>query len=150
MDFIDEQHVALFEIGEKRGKIAGLGDHRAGRGAEIDGKLARHDLRQSGLAEAGRADEQHLVERFFPRPRRLDEHGEIFACLLLADESAEPLRPQRGLGQILVAPLGRNQLAFRRRAHRSGPRLYLLGSSSPIGTALGVRPFGTMTRALRS
>ena len=56
-----------FEIGEQRREIAGLGDHRARRGAEIDGKLARHDLRQRGFAEPGRADEQHVVERFAPR-----------------------------------------------------------------------------------
>ena len=31
MDLVDEQHIALFEIGEERRKIAGLGDHRARR-----------------------------------------------------------------------------------------------------------------------
>ncbi len=47
----------------KRREIAGLGNHRSGRGAEIHAELARHDLRQRGLAEAGRADEQHVIER---------------------------------------------------------------------------------------
>ena len=65
-----------FEIGEQRGEIAGLGDHRAGGGAEIDAQFARHDLRQRGLAEARRADEQHMVERFLARARRLDEHAQ--------------------------------------------------------------------------
>ena len=86
VDFVDEQHVALFEIGQQRREIAGLGDHRARRGAEIDAELARHDLRQRGLAEPRRADEQHVIERLAPRPRRLDEHAEILARLLLADE----------------------------------------------------------------
>ena len=36
VDLVDEEHVALFEVGELRRKIAGLGDHRAGGGAEID------------------------------------------------------------------------------------------------------------------
>ena len=31
VDLVDEQHVALFEIGEQRREIAGLGDHRARR-----------------------------------------------------------------------------------------------------------------------
>ena len=31
MDLVDEQHVALFEIGQQRREIAGLGDHRARR-----------------------------------------------------------------------------------------------------------------------
>ena len=75
MDLVDEQHVARFEIGEQRGEIAGFGDHRAGGGAEIDAQFARHDLRQRGFAETGRADEQHVVERFFARGRRLDEYA---------------------------------------------------------------------------
>ena len=74
VDLVDEEHVALFEIGEQRREIAGLGDHRTGGGAEVDAEFARHDLRQRGLAEARRADEQHMVERFVARPRRLDEH----------------------------------------------------------------------------
>src|SRR5262249_40124708 len=35
MNFIDEQHVTRFEIGKKRGEIAGLGDYRPGSGAEV-------------------------------------------------------------------------------------------------------------------
>ena len=77
VDFVDEQHVALFEIGEQRREIAGFGDHRPRGGAEIHAELARHDLRQRRLAEARRADEQHVIERLAPRPRRLDEHAEI-------------------------------------------------------------------------
>ncbi len=50
VDLVDEQHVARLEIGEQRGEIAGLGDHRTGGGAEIDAQFARHDLRQRGLA----------------------------------------------------------------------------------------------------
>ena len=65
VDLVDEQHVALFEIGQQRREIAGLGDHRTGRGAEIDAELARHDLRQRGLAQARRTDEQHVIERLF-------------------------------------------------------------------------------------
>jgi glycerol-3-phosphate dehydrogenase len=30
VDLVDEQHVALFQIGEQRREVAGLGDHRAG------------------------------------------------------------------------------------------------------------------------
>ena len=63
VDLVDEQHVALLEIGEQRREVAGLGDHRPGGGAEVHAELARDDLRERGLAEAGRADEQHVVER---------------------------------------------------------------------------------------
>ena len=109
------------------------------------------DLRQRGLAEARRADEQHVIERFVARPRRLDEHREIGARLLLADEFGQPLRPQRRLGDVLFAAFG----VTRRRggvltAQVPRSRLYLFGRSSPIPTDFGPFGPGTMTRALRS
>src|ERR1700680_2743755 len=45
MDFVDEQHVALFEIGQEGCEIAGLGDHGAGSGAKADAEFGRDDLR---------------------------------------------------------------------------------------------------------
>ena len=110
VNLVDEQHVARLEIGEQRGKIAGLGDHRARGGAEIDAQFARDDLRQRRLAEAGRPDEQHVVERFLARARRLDEHPQIGARLFLADEFGEPLRAQRGI-DVVVALVGGHQAA---------------------------------------
>ena len=97
MDLVDEQHVALFEIGEQRREIAGLRDHRARRGAKPDAELLGHDLRQRRLAEAGRPRKQHVVERVAARLRRLDEHAQICARLLLANELGERARPDRRL-----------------------------------------------------
>ena len=108
MDFVDEQHVALFEIGEQRGEIAGLCDHRARGGAKADAELARDDLRQRGLAEAGGTDEQHMVQRLVTLARGLDEDGEIGARLRLADEFGQQLRAQRGVADIVAAALGRD------------------------------------------
>ena len=67
MDLVDEEHVALLEIGEECREIAGLGDDRPRRGAEIDAELARDDLRERRLAEARRAGKQHMVERLVAR-----------------------------------------------------------------------------------
>ena len=106
MDLVDEQHVALFEIGQKRGEIAGLGDHRAGGGAKTDAEFARHDLRQRGLAETRGPDEQHVVERLVTFARGLDEDREIGARLRLADEFRQQLRAQRGVADIVGAALG--------------------------------------------
>src|SRR5690606_1855031 len=44
VDFVDEEHVALLEVGEQRRQIARLGDYRARGGPEIDAEFARHDL----------------------------------------------------------------------------------------------------------
>ena len=63
MDLVDEQHVARLQIGQQRGEIAGALDDRARGGAEADPHLARDDLRQGRLAEPGRPEKQHMVER---------------------------------------------------------------------------------------
>ena len=115
---VDEQHVAVFEIGEQRGEVAGLGDHRAGGRAEVDAELARHDLRQRRLAEAGRPDEQHMVERLAPALGRLDEHFQIGPHRRLPDELVERLRPQRHVG-ILAALFGGDEAG--REAHAATP-----------------------------
>ena len=118
VDLVDEQHVAVFEIGQQRREIAGLGDHRAGGRAEIDAELARHDLRQRRLAEPGRADEQHMVERLAAALGRLDEHLEIGPRRRLADELVERLRPQ--------ASARHPRRAFPERCRRSLTRLILV------------------------
>ena len=94
--------------------------------------VAREDLRQRGLAEPGRADEQHVIERFAPRPRRRDEDLEIRAGLLLTDEFGEELRPQRRLGRIVLAALRGHQAA--RGGHLASslrPRRIRAAASAP-------------------
>jgi len=86
VNLVDEQHVAVFEIGEERGEVSGLGDDWARGRPEIHAKLARDDLRECGLAESRRAGKEHVIERLAPRPGRLDEHLEVRANLSLADE----------------------------------------------------------------
>ena len=150
MNLVDEEHVALLEVGEECREVAGLRDHRPRRGAEIHAEFARHDLRQGRLAQTGRADEEHVIERLVARPRRFDEYCEVLARLLLADKLGKPLRAQRRLGRVFLAALGGDELVSGAFAHRSDPRRYLLGKSSPIGTAVGVLPSGTITRAFGS
>ena len=93
VDFVDEQDVVRLQIGQKRGEIAGALDHRPRGGAEPDPELARDDLRQGGLAEPGRAEKQHMVERLAPALRRRDEDAQIVAQLALPDEFVEDERP---------------------------------------------------------
>ena len=103
MDFVDEQDIPGLEVCQDCGEVAGPLDHRAGGGAEADAEFAGDDLRQRGLAEAGRPVQQHVVQRLAAGAGGLDEHGEVFAAGLLADEFGQRLRPQTGLGGVLLA-----------------------------------------------
>jgi hypothetical protein len=87
------------QVGEQRREIARLGDHRAGRGAEADAQFARDDLRQRRLAEAGRAEEQHMIQRLAARFRAASMKMRRFSrAAFWPDEfGLERLRAQRGV-----------------------------------------------------
>ena len=116
MDFVDEEHVALFEIGQQRREIAGFGDNRTGGRAEIDAEFLRHDLRKRRLAEAGRADEEHMIECLAAVLRRLDEDLQVGARFRLASEVVQRLWPQGGI-DVLAALFRRQQSVL--VAHRA-------------------------------
>ncbi len=103
MDLVDEQHVAILEIGEQRRQIARFGDDGAGSGAKSHPQLARDDLRERGLAEPRGAEEEDMIERLAARLGGLDEHPEIFTRGALADEFVEPLGAQRGVDILGLA-----------------------------------------------
>jgi hypothetical protein len=63
VDFVDEQHVVRFEVGQDGGQVAGALEHRAGGLAQVDAHFGGDDVGQRGLAQARRAEEQHVVER---------------------------------------------------------------------------------------
>ena len=116
VDLVDEQHVARFEIGEQRGQVACLGDHRPGGRTETDTHLATEDLRQRGLAKTRRAREQHMVKRIAPIARGRDEYFQVGLGGRLPREIVERGRPQRtvdclaglafGIGDVSVSRHG--------------------------------------------
>lgn len=108
MNFIDEQNVALLQVGEQRRQIAGLGDHRPRGRAKADAEFARDDLRQRGFPQTGGTDEQHVIERLFSFSSRVDEYLQVGAGLALTNELGQLLRPQRGVAHIVGVALGRD------------------------------------------
>ncbi len=71
-----------------RGQVARALEHRPGGLAQVHAHLGGDDVRQRGLAQAGRAEQQHVVERLAALARGGDEDLE-----LLAD--ASPVRRSR-------------------------------------------------------
>ncbi len=105
MDLVDEQHLAGLEVGEHRGQVAGALEHRPRGRADRGLHLAGDDVRQGGLAETGRAEEQHVVETLAPLARRLQEDPQLGDDALLADVLVERARPERHLDrEVVVAP----------------------------------------------
>ena len=102
VDFVDEQHVIRFEIGQHRREVTRAFDHRARGMAQIDAHLAGDDMRQRGLAEAGRAEQQHVIQRFLALARRLDEDRQLAAHLFLPDVFVQRLRSQRALDHLFL------------------------------------------------
>ena len=85
--------------------------------------LGGNDVGQCGFAEAWRAVEQQVVERFAALLRGFEEDGQVGLELILTDEFAEPLRAERQLvppvfgqalrGEFVLLPHD----ASRRNAH---------------------------------
>jgi len=63
VNLVDEQKVALFQAGQQTGQVARLLDYWAGGDADVAAHFGAEDEGQRGLAEAGRAAEQDVVER---------------------------------------------------------------------------------------
>jgi hypothetical protein len=73
-------------------------------------------VREGRLAEARRAVEEEVVERFIALLGGVDGDAEVVFELLLADEFIEPPGPQRDVDLLVVIPrlAGDNALLCRR------------------------------------
>ena len=111
MDLVDEEDIPRLQVGQNGGEIARPLQHRARGLAQVHAELARDDVRERGLAQARRPEEQHVVERFAAPARRLDEDLELPAHLFLADVFGERRRAQRALDLLFVrrGRFGRDQ-----------------------------------------
>ena len=79
MDLVDEQHFVLSEVGQDGARSPGFSRTGPDVARTGDAELVADHVRQRGLAEAGRAVEQHVIERFGPLPRRGDRHLQVLA-----------------------------------------------------------------------
>jgi hypothetical protein len=82
----------LLEVGEDRGEVLGLLEHRPRGLAQVDAELVGDDVRERRLAEARRAEQEHVVHRLAAPLRRADEDPELLARFRLTDVLGESLR----------------------------------------------------------
>ena len=105
MDLVDEQHVAVLEVGEDRGQVARTVERGTGGRLEPGPHLVRDDLAERGLAQPGRPAEEQVVDGFAPLARPVDQERELLLDPLLSDELLERSRPERDveLGVVRAA-----------------------------------------------
>ena len=85
MDFVNEQDIVRFQIGQQGCQIARAFQYRPGRLAQVHTQFARDNVRQRGFAETRRPEQQRVVERFAAVFRRLNKNIQLLFGLVLAD-----------------------------------------------------------------
>src|SRR5271165_5853643 len=102
VDLVDEDHLALAERGQHRRQVTRPLDRRTAGDAQRRAELGGDDHRDRGLAQPGRAGQQHVVRRPTAPQGALQDQRQLLAHPRLADELGEPLGPQRALDNPLV------------------------------------------------
>ncbi len=102
MDLIDKQHVVRLEVGQHRGEISRLLQHRARGSAQVNAHLVGDNVGESGFPQAWRAEDQQMIERIATQLRRLDENLHLGAHLRLANVFVEQLRTDRAIDDLFL------------------------------------------------
>src|SRR6266545_5817752 len=120
VDLVDEEDVARGERGEEAGEVALLHEGGAARHVHRDAQVAGEDVRERGLAEAGRPGEEDVVERVAPRLRRRRVDLEVPDDLLLPDVLLEGRWAERLLEPLLAFVGAGRDVAQGLHAHGGG------------------------------
>ena len=102
MNFIDEEDVVLFQVGQQGCQVFRFFQHGAAGLAQIDTEFMGDDVRQRRLAQSGRAKQQHMVQRLLAHFGGTDKDLELLAHLELANVLVKQFGPQRALQRLLI------------------------------------------------
>ena len=119
MNLVDEQDIARTQTRERADQIARLRQGRAARDHGTRAHLGGDHMRQRGLAESGRAVQQHMIDRLAAMLRRLHRDANPLDQVRLPHVLVQPPRPKRrpAAGGLLVLDPG-----FRRDQPLTGHR----------------------------
>ena len=92
MDFIDEQDVAILQIGKQRRKVTRLGDNRAGRRAKTNAHFLGNDLSECSLSKPRRPKKQDMVKRLPTPLGSLNKYAKIITRSGLPDKLGKRFR----------------------------------------------------------
>ena len=102
MDLINEKNVVLFQIGEQGGQVLGLFQHRPAGLPQVHPQLGRNDVAERSLAQPGRAEQEHMVQRLAPLAGRTDEDLQLLPRLGLPNVLLQQLGTQRPLQRLFL------------------------------------------------
>ena len=103
VNLVNEQHIPRLQPGEQGGQVLGLFQHRAAGLAQVYPQFGGNDVRQRRLAQAGRAKQQHMVQRLAALFGGTDKDFQLLARLGLADVFIQQLGAQGPLLRLLTA-----------------------------------------------
>lgn len=103
MDFIDEQHIARFQMGEQRRQIARPFQHGTRGLAQPGAHLVGDDVRQRRLAEPRRTEQQDVIQRLAASASRSDEDLHLAVHGGLTDVIGQLTRAQGAVDRLLAA-----------------------------------------------
>jgi hypothetical protein len=63
VDLVDEEHIVALQVGQDGRQVLGLLEHRAAGLAQVHAQFIGDDVAERRLAQARRAEQQHVVQR---------------------------------------------------------------------------------------
>ena len=113
VDLVEEEDLALAQVGEDGGEVALDLQGGAGGLLEADVELVGDDGGEGGFAQAGRAEEEDVVEGFAAGFGGFEGDGELLFGFVLADEFGEAGGAELQLEGLVVFDAGGGDEALR-------------------------------------
>ena len=103
MDFVDEEHVTLFQGSQEAGQIAGFIEDGPARHLHVHAHLVGDDVREGGFSQAGRAVEQRVVQCLTAHLGGFDIDFQVRDYFLLSGEIIQLLGADNSVQFIIFA-----------------------------------------------
>ena len=102
MDLVDEEHIALVELGEDADEVGAFRQGRAVGDVDLGANFIGDDVSECGLSKSRRAVQQRVIDRLTALPGGLHRDAELADELFLADVLIEAGGTKRVVLTILV------------------------------------------------
>ena len=89
VDFVDEQDIVGFEVGQKTGQLAGFVQNRSGSGLDAYAQFVGNDIGKCGFSQARRTVQENMVQGFLALAGCHDKDFEVADHAFLALEAVE-------------------------------------------------------------